>query len=108
MVRAVFQHFGKFPPNPGLSRLHVSLVHLTISQAYTWSLVANMKYAIAALGLATAAYAQGVTEEIKPKSSAPEGFSSSYDGKFEISVASFAKRDLEVRYPTSHRSPGLH
>ncbi|KAH8172439.1 hypothetical protein LIA77_06694 [Sarocladium implicatum] len=56
-----------------------------------------MKYAIAALGLATAAYAQGVTEEIKPKSSAPEGFSSSYDGKFEISVASFAKRDLEKR-----------
>jgi hypothetical protein len=55
-----------------------------------------MKYALAALGLATAAYAQGVTEDIKPKASAPDGCEATYDGKFEISVRSFAKRGLEV------------
>lgn len=58
-----------------------------------------MKYALAALGLATVAYAQGVTEEIKPKAPAPEGCEATYDGEFEISVRSFAasKRGLEKR-----------
>lgn len=56
-----------------------------------------MKYTLAALGLATAAYAQGVTENIKPDASAPDGCDASYSGKFEIAVRSFAKRDLEKR-----------
>lgn len=57
-----------------------------------------MKYATIALGLATVAYAQGVTEDIEPDSSAPDGCSASYDGEFEISVRSFAaaKRGIEV------------
>jgi hypothetical protein len=58
-----------------------------------------MKYALAALGLATTVLAQGVTEQIKPKSPAPEGCKATYDGDFEISVRSFAasKRGLEKR-----------
>lgn len=58
-----------------------------------------MKYALAALGLATTVLAQGVTEQIKPKAPAPEGCQATYDGDFEISVRSFAasKRGLEKR-----------
>ncbi|KAK0388848.1 hypothetical protein NLU13_5091 [Sarocladium strictum] len=58
-----------------------------------------MKYSLATLGLASVAYAQGVTQNIKPDASAPNGCQASYSGKFEISVRSFAasKRDLEKR-----------
>jgi len=49
--------------------------------------------------LASAAYAQGVTETITPKTSAPEGCSASYSGKFEITAYNITatKRDLEKR-----------
>lgn len=61
-----------------------------------------MKYSVLALGLAASVYAQGVTEKITPKGDAPEGCQASYDGEFEISVRSFAKRDLVVRLPSPH------
>ncbi|GAB7329687.1 hypothetical protein MBLNU13_g01423t1 [Cladosporium sp. NU13] len=65
-----------------------------------------MRYAVAStLALAAAVVAtpvaQGVTEQLKPESSAPSGCSPSYDGEFEIQVVnvtqSASKRSLSKR-----------
>lgn len=62
-----------------------------------------MRYTVAStVAFAAAAVAspvaQGVTEQIKPDSSAPSGCSPSYDGEFSIQVqnsTSSAKRSVE-------------
>jgi len=50
-----------------------------------------MRYTAATVAFAAVAVAspvaQGVTEDIKPESSAPDGCSPSYDGKFQIQVS---------------------
>lgn len=45
-----------------------------------------MRYTTATIAFAAAAAAQGVTEQIKPDSSAPSGCSPNYDGEFQIQV----------------------
>lgn len=63
-----------------------------------------MRYTVATAAFAAAAVAspvaQGVTEQIKPDTSAPSGCSPNYDGEFMIqvtNVTSSAKRSLERR-----------
>jgi hypothetical protein len=45
-----------------------------------------MRLALAALSLAAATYAQGVTQYIEPKGAAPMGCKMSKDGQYELSV----------------------
>jgi hypothetical protein len=58
----------------------------------------NMQTTLALAALAAVAYAipQGVTGVIAPSDPSPAGFSSSYNGQFEISIYKTSKRDLEV------------
>jgi hypothetical protein len=58
----------------------------------------NMQTTLALAALAAVAYAipQGVTGVIAPSAAPPAGFSSSYNGQFEISIYKTSKRDLEV------------
>ncbi|CAN8098539.1 unnamed protein product [Discula destructiva] len=56
--------------------------------------------AVALLGTANLALAQGVTSAVAPQASPPPGCSPSYDGTFEITVAKVegaAKRDVPVK-----------
>ena len=74
-----------------------------------------MRYAVAssiafAAAVVATPVAQGVTEQLKPESSAPSGCSPSYDGDFEIQVVNVtqtaSKRSLsKVR---SYNSPYNH
>jgi len=61
-----------------------------------------MQTTLALAALAAVAYAipQGVTGVIAPSDPSPAGFSSSYNGQFEISIYKTSKRDLEVRQST--------
>jgi len=66
-----------------------------------------MQTTLALAALAAVAYAvpQGVTGDITPSAPAPAGFSSSYNGQFEISIyKASSKRDLETRQSTCGQS----
>jgi cell wall mannoprotein len=78
-------------------RFHTHPIHCTVHSF-------NMQTTLALLALAAVAYAtpQGVTADITPSSPAPAGFSSSYNGQFEISIyKAGSKRDLETVCPPS-------
>jgi hypothetical protein len=57
-----------------------------------------MKYSLTLLGFAASAYAAPAIGNISPKGGAPDGCSTSYDGKFEVSIFKVSeKRSLEKR-----------
>lgn len=66
-----------------------------------------MRTSLALLALAATAFAvpQAVTEDIAPKDGPPKGCTTSYDGKFEVTIFTpgNAKRDItEVRHAQLH------
>lgn len=69
-----------------------------------------MRYAVAsAVAFAAVAVAlpQGVTEQIKPDDSAPEGCSPSYDGEFEIQVTNVSSTSTKRSIHKVRRSKQL-
>ncbi|KAF4978529.1 hypothetical protein FZEAL_5101 [Fusarium zealandicum] len=81
------------------SNSHLATQHLKVhEQITTLNTFGTMRTSLTLLALAAAVFAapQAVTDDIKPKGSAPDGCSASYDGKFEVTIfkSGKSKRDL--------------